>query len=217
MKVLSLNLSKAKAVQYRGKEVMTGIFKQPVDAPTIFVDKNNIVGDEQADLTVHGGEYKAVYAFSANHYQYWRDTLNQPDLSFGVFGENLTITDLDESTLCIGDQLSIGECILEISQPRVPCFKLSIALNNSKTPNLFTKSWSTGIYFCVVKPGHIAPDDEVKVIVKAENSVTVQALFRAYYDREFDQTAEVFEAALKVKALAPEWIAKVQKKMSQSL
>lgn len=214
MKVVSLNLSMVKAVQWQGKTVTTGIFKQPVDNK-VYVDKNNVEGDAQADLSVHGGEYKAVYAFSANHYEAWKKSLSRLALPYGTFGENLTITDLNETDLCIGDQLAIGDCVLEVSQPRVPCFKLGIALDNPKIPNLFTKSWNTGVYFKVVKPGFICPDNEVEVIKRATNSVTLQALFRAYYDRDFADSTQVLETALTIDALAPEWQKKAAKKLAQ--
>lgn len=215
MKVVSLNISAVKAVAYLEKTVLTGIFKQP-SQDKIWVNKTHLQGDAQADLTVHGGEYKAVYAFSADHYAYWRNTLCQPDLRYGVFGENLTITALDEAQLCIGDHLQVGECILQISQPRVPCFKLGIALKDKKAPGLFTKSGATGIYFSVVQAGFVAPGDEVKRIKKDPHEVSVESLFRAYYDRGFADSETVFEAALKVEALAPEWQEKVRKKLKQS-
>jgi MOSC domain-containing protein YiiM len=157
MKVVSLNVSQVQEVSHKGKTVLTGIFKKPT-ADKVLVHKDHLEGDAQGDLTVHGGDEKAVYAFSANHYDYWRHALSQPDLHFGQFGENLTITDLDEADFCIGDQLSIGECILEVSQPRVPCFKLGIALNNDKAPSLYSKHGATGIYFRIIESGFIAPN-----------------------------------------------------------
>jgi MOSC domain-containing protein YiiM len=214
MKVVSLNLSKVKSVEYKGKTVTTGIFKKPVQQP-VYIDNNSLRGDEQADLTYHGGEFKAVYGFCADHYNYWQEALGQPDLPYGIFGENLTVTDLDEAKLCIGDHLSIGECILEVSEPRVPCFKLGIALQNDKAPNLFTKSWCTGVYFRVEKPGFITANDEVKIIKKATDSVTVQALFRAYYDRDFVDAQKVLEKALTVAALAPDWREKALKRINR--
>lgn len=214
MKVVSLNISQAKEVIHQGKTIRTGIFKTPIQQP-VLVGQAQLNGDVQADLTFHGGIYKAVYGFSANHYDYWRDALSQPDLHYGAFGENLTVTGLDESQLCIGDQLAIGETILTVSQPRVPCFKLAIALNNKKAPSLFSKHGATGIYFSVAQQGHIAPNDEVTVVDKCINSVTVHALFNAYYDRHFSDANKVLEAALKVNALAPEWQEKIDKRLSR--
>ena len=215
MKVVSLNVSQAQEVSYKGKTVLTGIFKKPT-TDKVMVHKDHLEGDAQGDLKVHGGVEKAVYAFSANHYDYWRQALSQPDLRFGAFGENLTITDLDEADFCIGDQLSIGECILEVSQPRVPCYKLGIALNNDKAPSLYSKHGATGIYFRVIESGFIAPDDEVKVVKKMADGVTVKSLFAAYYDRHFEDAIKVLETVICVDALADEWRAKVTKRLARA-
>lgn len=214
MKILSINTSEVKDIDNLGKIVATGIFKQAREGK-VFVHKDNLEGDAQADLKNHGGAHKAVYAFSSDHYDYWRKELSQPDLKHGVFGENLTISSLDEAELCIGDKLSIGQCILEISQPRVPCFKLGLVLKDSNAPFLFTKSYATGIYFRVVQEGFIASGDVVEVIKNNAESVSVQALFRSYFDVKFADAAEVFNKALTLPELAPEWREKVIRKISK--
>lgn len=214
MKIVSINTSQSKQVQHLDKMVSTGIFKQPRNEK-VFVGKTNLDGDAQADLKNHGGEHKAVYAFSADHYDYWRQTLSRPDLSHGVFGENLTITALNESTLCIGDKLCIGQSVLQISQPRVPCFKLALAFDNQKMPNLFTKHFATGIYFRVLQQGFITPGDPVTVIKNSADSLSVQTLFQAYYDRTCDNALDIFKKALEIEALAPEWQEKLLKKLQR--
>jgi len=204
MDLISINTSKQKFIEYQGKPISTGIFKESIEG-NILVKKGNLEGDEQADLLNHGGPHKAVYAFSYNHYDYWREILKNNKLQHGAFGENLTISDFDEASVFIGDQFSIGDCILEVSQPRVPCFKLGIALNNTKAPKLFTKSFNTGVYFRVIKEGKITRGDQVTKIHSVPNSVSVRSLFRAYFDKSYDQANQIMAQALLLDALAPEW------------
>lgn len=215
MKLIAINLSKQKSIEYQGKQVSTGIFKEAV-FHDVFVGKQHLEGDEQADLKNHGGSHKAVYAFSREHYDHWRDILKNPNLKPGAFGENLTISSFDEDGLFIGDQFSIGACILEISQPRVPCFKLGIALNNTFAPKLFTKSFNTGIYFRVIKEGIIANGNPVRKVNEGSSSVNVRALFRAYFDKTYERANEVIADALLLDTLAPEWREKLEKRVAST-
>src|SRR2546426_12633885 len=121
--VVSVNVSLPKAVEWRGRTVTTGIFKEPV-AGRIPVRSLGLVGDGQADLSVHGGPAKAVYAYPSEHYPFWRQDLERPDLTWGAFGENLTTEGLAERKLRIGTHLRVGSALLEVTQPRLPCYKL---------------------------------------------------------------------------------------------
>lgn len=215
MKLLSINISLEKEISHNGKIIRTGIFKKPVNH-RVFVDKTNLEGDSQSDLLNHGGEDKAVYAFASDRYEHWRALLSQSDLNNGAFGENLTISSLDESELCIGDKLVLGDLILEVSQPRVPCFKLGIALNNKDAPYLFTKSFSTGIYFRVKQEGFIEAGCDITVIKNISNAVSVQSLFRAYFDKSYADSKLVLEQARKLETLSAEWQEKVIRKLSRS-
>jgi len=150
MRLISINTSRPTQVEYQGKIISTGIFKKLVIGK-VYVAKENLQGNQQADLKRYGGEHKVVYAFSFDHYEYWAEVLRQTKLSRGIFGENLTISGLDEANLHIGEQLSIGECVLEITQPRVPCHKLGIAVGNKDIPRLFIEHFATGIYMRVIK------------------------------------------------------------------
>ena len=125
MELLSVFVGQPREVTYRGKPVLTGIFKEKVDGP-VRVGKLNLEGDRQADLRVHGGVDKAVYAYPVEHYQYWREA--RPDLEFGsgMFGENLSLSGVDEKTVNIGDTFRIGSAEFQVSVPRMPCFKLGI-------------------------------------------------------------------------------------------
>lgn len=213
MQLLSINTSRPIDVEYQGKTISTGIFKKPIDAP-VFVTKANLKDDLQADLKNHGGEHKAVYAFSSDHYPYWRKVLNTPDLKPGSFGENLTISGFDESTLHIGDQLSIGQCILEITQPRVPCFKLGIAVESKNMPRLFIKNFATGIYLRVLQEGLIETGDRVELIKEGVSKISVQSLFRAYYDKGFQDPRSVLEKALLIPELSAEWSKKITARLA---
>ncbi|GFO73927.1 hypothetical protein BPLS_P0273 [Bathymodiolus platifrons methanotrophic gill symbiont] len=213
MLLLSINTSRPIDVDYQGKTISTGIFKKPIDAP-VFVTQANLKDDLQADLKNHGGEHKAVYAFSSDHYPYWRNTLQNPELKPGSFGENLTISGFDESTLHIGDQLSIGQCILEITQPRVPCFKLGIAVGNKNMPRLFIENFATGIYLRVLQEGVIETGNKVEVIKEGTSRVSVQSLFRAYYDKGFQDPRSVLEKVVLIPELSAEWSKKVTARLA---
>ncbi len=215
MKLLSVNVSLAKQIDYNGKLVSTGIFKQPTTS-TIAITGNKLEGDEQVDLKNHGGEHKAVYGFAAEHYDFWRNELNKPALAFGQFGENLTISGLDEATLHIGDQLQINDCILEITQPRVPCFKLGIALDQADMPKRFVQHGATGIYFRVIKPGSFTVNDTIEPIFTHPSKLSVQTLFKAYFDKSFSDADKIMQQAASIAELSREWQQKVQSRLQRN-
>ena len=212
MKIISTNISKIKTVVHNGKAIKTGIFKTPTNEPVV-IEKLNIIGDEQADLVNHGGVDKAVYAFSHNHYAYWKHTLENDDLAVGAFGENFTISDLDEQNIHIGDHISVGTALLEVSQPRVPCFKLALALNNKQSLKLFTQYYHTGVYFRVLEPGMAKTGDAVTIVHKAEHNISVKTLFQAFFDKQYPDYESVLLAALELPELALEWQAKIKKQL----
>jgi MOSC domain-containing protein YiiM len=170
----------------------------------------NLDGDQQADLKNHGGEFKAVYAYSYDHYPYWEALLNMGEMPMGQFGENLTISALDESKSCIGDRLKIGGTIFVVTQPRVPCFKLGIRFENPDMPTMFIKSGYTGIYLKVLEEGIIEAGDEVEVIGRSDAGVTVRGLFEAFYNYDPVTSRSMFESALRVPELSPEWRKKIE-------
>src|SRR5690349_3355803 len=125
MRILSVNVGMPREVEVDGQTVTTGIFKEPV-AGRVAVRRHNLDGDRQADLTVHGGKDKAVYAYPSEHYDFWKQELPEMNLPFGMFGENLTTTGLFEKEVHIGDTFKVGTAILQVTQPRLPCYKLAI-------------------------------------------------------------------------------------------
>ncbi|WP_024607626.1 MOSC domain-containing protein [Pseudoalteromonas sp. TAB23] len=212
MKIISTNISKIKTLIHNGKEVKTGIFKTPTNEPVV-IEKLNIIGDEQADLVNHGGVDKAVYAFSHNHYEYWQKTLENENLSSGIFGENFTISDLNEANIHIGDHIRIGTALLEVSQPRVPCFKLAIALNNKNSLKLFTQHYCTGVYFRVLEQGVAKTGDSVVIEKKASHDISVKKLFQAFFDKKYVGYEDILLEALTLPELAVEWQEKLKKKL----
>lgn len=204
MKLVSVNVSQPIEIDYNDTRISTSIFKKPV-AGKISVGQFNLAGDQQVDLENHGGGHKAVYAFSAEQYDYWRQELARPELHYGQFGENLTISGLDESLLCIGDKLQVGDCILEVTQPRVPCFKLGIALALNTMPKHFIQHGYTGIYFKVLKMGLIESGDKVTCIYQSPQQLSVKTLFKAYFDPDFIDAERVMKTAANINALSDEW------------
>lgn len=154
MKIVSVNVGLPREVVWKGITVKTAIFKEPV-ATTVAIRELNLAGDQQADLAVHGGSEKAVYAYPAEHYEYWRKQLSDISFSWGTFGENLTTAGLWEGMLCIGDLLRIGSAVLQITQPRMPCYKLQLRFNRDDMIKRFLVSGRSGFYLSVIEPGNV--------------------------------------------------------------
>jgi MOSC domain-containing protein YiiM len=190
-RVVSLNVGQPRRVAVvtaageRGV-VLTSIFKSPVEG-RIAIHGYNLDGDRQADLTVHGGPNKAVYAYASEHYPYWRAQLPGMDLPYGMFGENLTTEGWTEETVQIGDRFRIGSAILQVSQPRMPCFKLGIRFNRTDIVKLFWQSGRSGIYFSVVEEGDVSAGDTIERIEAAQDSVSVADVVRMYRGDEADR------------------------------
>ena len=173
MKVLSINVSEPQKVIFNGKELITSIYKKPV-SKKVMVTSQGIEGDRQADLSVHGGYDKAVYGYSYNHYKLWGERLNKEFGEFGLVGENLTIDDFDENNINIGDRFQINDCILQVSQPRIPCYKIGIKMNSRDFPKMFSQSGLLGSYFRVIQEGNIEAGNEIQKIYSEENSMSLK-------------------------------------------
>ena len=179
MQVVSVNVSKPKDVVHDGAVVSTGIFKEPVKG-RLWVRKLGIEGDGQADLTAHGGPDQAVYAYPVEHYAYWEEQLGRDPLPFGQFGENLSITGIDEASARVGDTLKIGTAVLQVTQPRLPCYKLGIRMGAGKSfPKRFQKSGRVGFYLRVMKEGELAAGDRIER-VDVPDSVTIAEFLKVY-------------------------------------
>jgi MOSC domain-containing protein YiiM len=172
LKVVSVNIGKKKSVNWKGKQVETGIFKYAVSQP-IFLGKEDVKNDDVIDRKYHGGIDKACYIYSADHYPFWKEKYPDADTQWGAFGENITIENLDESQIFIGAQYNLGEAIVEISQPRQPCFKLGIRFENPLIVKDFFQSKFPGIYLRVIKEGNVKKGDSMQLISTPKNGVTV--------------------------------------------
>lgn len=206
MKIVSVNVGLPREVIWKGMNVATGIFKTPVDGP-VHIGQLNLAGDKQADLTVHGGADKAVYAYPAEHYEYWRRELPGTTLSWGQFGENLTTEGLSEDTLHIGDRLRVGSAILTVTQPRMPCYKLALRFGRDDIIKKFLASGRSGFYFSVIEPGSVAASSEIEVLSRDANCVSVADIARLYFGPSSDQ--QLLERVARLTALPENWKAEL--------
>jgi MOSC domain-containing protein YiiM len=172
MKVLSVNVALPRLIAWKGQTFNTGIFKQPIAGP-VMMRQLDFDGDRQADLSVHGGPYKAVYAYPSEHYQFWRKELPAMDLPWGQFGENLTTEGLTEADTHIGDVLRIGKATVQVTQPRVPCFKLAAKFQRDDILKRFLQSGRSGFYFSVIAEGLVAAGDAIERIQQDPNGIAV--------------------------------------------
>jgi len=202
MKLVSVNVGLPRDVISKGRVVTTGIFKEPVEG-VVRLRRLNLDGDRQADLNVHGGVHKAVYAYPAEHYDHWRRELPAVELPWGMFGENLTTEGLLESDVNIGDKFRIGSAKLTVSQPRLPCYKLAVKFGRDDIIKRFLKSRRTGFYFAVLEEGEVRAGDSIELISSDAHKVTVAEISRLFLDGKDDVGA--LNRALQVDALPDSW------------
>jgi MOSC domain-containing protein YiiM len=198
MKVLSINVARPRIIISQGQRISTGIFKQPVEGP-VMLRRLNLDGDRQADLSVHGGPAKAVYAYPSEHYPLWQKELPDMDLPYGMFGENFTTEGLNEDNTNIGDRFRIGEAVVMVTQPREPCFKLAAKFGRDDIIKNFLESGRSGFYLAVVEEGMIESGQTIERIYRDENGVTVGDMNRLYLHGASD--AALVRRALRVEAL----------------
>jgi MOSC domain-containing protein YiiM len=203
IKILSINVGLPKAVLIDGEQIQTAIFKAPT-AGSMKVTKLNLKGDQQADLSVHGGPDKAVYVYSWENILYWRQQLQREDLGPGSFGENLTVEGLLDQEVAIGDELEAGTARFQVTQPRLPCFKLAARIGLPGFPKVFLQSGRTGFYLRVLEEGVISAGDSIRRIeVQGPRRVTVAEFTKLYRDREVSNGLVV--DALSLEALPESW------------
>lgn len=202
LKLLSLNVGLPRQVNFQNELVTTGIFKEPVSG-RVRLRKLNLDGDKQADLTVHGGADKAIYAYPGEHYSYWNKKLYGMSLPWGKFGENFTTQGMFEETVNVGDQFQVGTAKVVATQPRMPCYKLGVKFGRMDIIKKFLASGLTGVYFKVMEEGELQQGDEIKLIRKDENNVTIKDIVRLYTVNKDD--FQTMERAIKVKDLPEGW------------
>src|SRR6185503_17453025 len=205
MKLISVNVGLPRGVTWHGKNVTTGIFKHPVEG-RVALKKFNLDGDRQADLSVHGGEYKAVYCYPIEHYDYWKEELPGRELPMAVFGENFTTQGLTEDSVHLGDEFAIGSAQVVVTQPRLPCYKLGVRFQSDDMVKRFLASGRTGFYLAVTREGVVGAGDAVTLIARDPNAVPVSEITRLYVAKSFGAgDVASLERALRVVALPESW------------
>ena len=204
-KIISVNVGLPRAVLWHGRTVTTAIFKEPVEG-RIFLRKLDLDGDRQADLTVHGGEYKAVYCYPLEHYAYWKKELPERDLTLGNFGENFTTEGLLEGAVHLGDRFSIGSAEVVVTQPRLPCYKLGIRFQSDTMVKRFLASKRSGFYLAVTREGEVGAGDEIKQVSRDPHHVSISETIRLYLAKNYnDADINLVRRALQVAAFPESW------------
>jgi MOSC domain-containing protein YiiM len=202
MKLISLNVGRPRLVVYNGKTINTGIFKQPILGP-VQLQSLNLDGDRQADLSVHGGVYKAVYAYPSEHYPFWRQEMPGVDLPWGMFGENFTTAGLSEDELHVGDRLQIGSSIVMVRQPRTPCYKLAAKFQRDDIIDRFLRSGRSGFYFSVEQEGSVAAEDAFQLLTRNQDGITIAEMNRLFVREKYDH--DLLRKAVHTAALPENW------------
>ena len=202
MKLISLNVARPRLMLYNGQSINTGIFKEPVSG-VVTLRTLNLDGDRQADLSVHGGVYKAVYGYPSEHYEFWRQELPGANLSPGAFGENFTTEGLSEIDLHVGDRLRIGTAVLMVRQPRSPCYKLAAKFQRDDMIARFLHSGRSGFYFSVEQEGAVETGDAFELLSREPEGVTIAELNRLYVDDKYNR--ELLDKAIATPALPNDW------------
>jgi MOSC domain-containing protein YiiM len=205
MKLVSLNVGLPRDVLWHGRPVTTAIYKQPVES-RVRLRTLNLDGDRQADLTVHGGEHKAVYCYPLAHYDYWKKELPGRDLPLAIFGENFTTDGLLETSVHLGDRFSVGSSEVVVTQPRLPCYKLGVRFDSDDMVKRFLVSGRSGFYLAVTREGEVGADDEIKLIARDPNAVPVSEITRLYIAKRFShEDVASLRRVLLVAALPASW------------
>jgi MOSC domain-containing protein YiiM len=209
MQLVSVNVGLPREVTWHGRSVTTAIYKDPVEG-RIALRTLNLDGDRQADLSVHGGQHKAVYCYPLAHYDYWKTELPGQKLPMGSFGENFTVhgtsENLLEESVHLGDQFSVGSAEVVVTQPRLPCYKLGLRFQSDDMVKRFLASGRTGFYFAVTREGEVGAGNQIKVLARDANAVTVSEITRLYVAKRYGE-AEISSVrrALQVAALPGSW------------
>ena len=202
MKLVSLNVARPQLVVYNGRTINTGIFKQSVSGP-VQLRTLNLDGDRQADLSVHGGPYKAVYGYPVEHYPFWLQELPGTDLPWGMFGENFTTSGLAEDALHVGDRFRIGSSIVMVRQPRTPCYKLAAKFQRDDILERFLLSGRSGFYFSVEQEGSVAAEDDFQLLTRNQDGITIAEMNRLFVREKYNQ--DLLRKAIHTAALPENW------------
>jgi MOSC domain-containing protein YiiM len=202
MKLISLNVARPRLTIYKGASINTGIFKKPVSGRRA-LRTLNLDGDQQADLSVHGGPFKAVYAYPSEHYGFWREEFSQMELPWGTFGENFTTEGLSEEELHVGDRFRIGSSALMLRQPRMPCYKLAARFQRDDMLERFLVSGRSGFYFSVEQEGEIGNGDSFELVSRNHDGITIAEVNRLFVRDKYNR--HLLEKAIATAALPESW------------
>jgi MOSC domain-containing protein YiiM len=208
MEIISTNIGEPVTVEWRGEKVQTGIFKFGVDTP-ICLGHEDVLNDHVLNRKYHGGVDKACYLYSADHYPFWEKKYSENDWQWGMFGENLTVRGLNESEIRIGDIYRVGGAVIQVSQPRQPCYKLGIRFENQSIVQDFWESSYPGVYVRVIESGNITTGDVMVLIRRNEESLTVGQVFSIFTRNRNDQ--ELIRKAIQEQFLAESCRRDIQK------
>ena len=213
-RLLSVNVGLPRDVTWNGKTVRTAIWKSPVTGRRM-VRKLDIDGDAQGDLAGHGGEQRAVFVYQMDSYHYWKRFFNRNDFAFGQFGENFTVEGLLDSEVCIGDRYRIGDAVLEVTQPRVTCYRVGIRMNEPRMPALLVAHHRPGFYFRVLQEGEVGAGDDIVKIADGPEQITVADTDALLYLP--GASSEQLQRALRIPALSKGWQGSFQAMLQQDL
>jgi MOSC domain-containing protein YiiM len=202
VEIVSLNVARPRLAVYKGATINTGIFKQSVSGP-VQLRTLNLDGDRQADLSVHGGPHKAVYAYPSEHFAFWRQEFPGMDLPWGMFGENFTTSGLSEDDLHIGDRFQIGSAIVMVRQPRMPCYKLAAKFQRDDILERFLRSGRSGFYFSVETEGQVAAGGSFELLSREQNGITIAEMNRLFVREKYNR--DLLQKALNTAALPEDW------------
>jgi len=205
MKVLTVCCGLPREVEWHGRLVSTGIYKEPMEG-RVRLRTLNLEGDRQADLSVHGGANKAVYCYPSEHYPYWREELEERDLPNGAFGENFTTEGLTEASAHLGDAFAVGTAEVVVTQPRLPCYKLGIKFGSELMIKRFLASRRTGFYLSVKREGEVGAGDEMRLIHREPSAIPVGEITRLHLAKKYTREDRmILEKILNVEAVPESW------------
>ena len=183
LKITATNIAKPRTIIWNGKKITTGIYKSPV-MEAIYLGKTNVKNDEVSDRKVHGGEFKACYLFSENQYGHWKNLYPNLDWNWGMFGENITVANLNEKDIYIGDIYKVGSALIQITQPREPCFKFGVKFGNQDVLAQFINHGFSGTYVRILKEGYVKNGDFLTLVKKSKNSISIWDFFNLLFSND---------------------------------
>ncbi len=185
MQIISTNIGNPTPIKWNGQQTTTGIFKFPVNEP-LLLEEEAVAKDTVSDRKVHGGVFKACYLFSADHYPYWKERYPALEWNWGMFGENLTVEGLDEAKIRIGNIYKVGSALVQVTQPREPCFKLGIKFGTQEILREFIDHGFPGTYVRILEVGEVNTGDTLELVEESENALTVQQFYKLLFSRTKD-------------------------------